>query len=185
MLRVNEYVNTVQNDTNNGWDDGATNDDSGAKQSAPSLWDDVKNIVGRIWEQDVYGGIIKPFAEGAEQAFGQIAAANNQQANAITQSIEDLGGDSDTRAQDMQQIEDASDYRNSAGQEVLNGPAMLVPQIAAPVFIGDAINTAIDKGSVGAGVRAATYGPLSDFASQENLGDRFIEQPITTTNPSC
>ena len=24
MLRVNEYVNAVQNDTNNGWDDGAT-----------------------------------------------------------------------------------------------------------------------------------------------------------------
>ena len=22
MLRVNEYVNAVQNDTNNGWDDG-------------------------------------------------------------------------------------------------------------------------------------------------------------------
>lgn len=181
MLRVNEYVNTVQNDTNNGWDDGATNDDSGAEQSAPSLWDDVKNTVGRIWEQDVYGGIIKPFAEGAEQAFGQIAAANNQQANAITQSVEDLGGDSDTQAQDMQQIEDASNYRYAAGKEALNGPAMLVPQIAAPVFVGDAINTAIDEGSVGAGVRAVTYGPLTDFASQENLGDRFIEQPITTT----
>ena len=182
MLRVNEYVNAVQNDTNNGWDDGATSDNGGGKQSpSSSLWDDVKNTVGRIWEQDVYGGIIKPFAEGAESAFGQIAAANNQQANAITKSVEDLGGDSDTQAQDMQQIEDASNYRYAAGKEALNGPAMLVPQIAAPVFVGDAINTAIDEGSVGAGFRAATYGPLADFASQENLGDRFIEQPITTT----
>ena len=122
MLRVNVYVNAVQNDTNNGWDDGATNDDSRADRSAPSLWDDVKNTVGRIWEQDVYGGIIKPFTEGAESALGQIAAANNQQANAITQSVEDLGGDSDTQAQDMQQIEDASNYRYAAGKEALNGP---------------------------------------------------------------
>lgn len=197
MLRVDEYVNTVQNDKNNGWDDGATNDsgsdDGGAEQSAPSsVWDqikagdvrglanDVENVVGRLMNQDIYSGIIKPFAEGAEGAFNQIAAANNQQTNAITQSIEDFGADPDTQSQDMQQIEDASNYRNAAGKEVLNGPAMLVPQIAAPVFVGDAVNTAMDNG-IGAGVRSATYGPLADFLSQENLGDRFIEQPITTT----
>ena len=63
MLRVNEDVNTVQNDTSNGWDDGAT-DDGGSSQPEPSILDGLKDKIAGI-----INGIGQYYQSNAQEQF--------------------------------------------------------------------------------------------------------------------
>ena len=62
MLRVNEYVNTVQNDTSNGWDDGATDDGSSSQPepgSYASTWDMlIAGDIDGLYEKASYNPIL-------------------------------------------------------------------------------------------------------------------------------
>ena len=200
MLRVNEYVNTVQNDTSNGWDDGATDDGSSSQPepgSYASTWDmlvagDIDGLYEKasdnpisrsdLWKNDIKPGIVEPFITGASQAVNEWSRAQQQETDAFKEMIDNIatGADWDAVNSSINNYNDASQYVTDAGKLVMKGPLSLIPSIGVGTFVGDAINKGIEDENPFAAIRAATYGPAVDYASQDNLMDKIIERPVTT-----
>jgi hypothetical protein len=200
MLRVNEYVNTVQNDTSNGWDDGATDDGSSSQPepgSYASTWDmliagDIDGLYEKasdnpisrsdLWKNDIKPGIVDPFITGASQAVNEWSRAQQQETDAFEDMIDNIatGADQDAVNSSINNYNDASQYVTDAGELVMKGPLSLIPSVGVGTFVGDAINKGIEDENPFAAIRAATYGPAVDYASQDNLMDKIIERPVTT-----
>ena len=200
MLRVNEYVNTVQNDTSNGWDDGATDDGSSSQPepgSYASTWDmliagDIDGLYEKasdnpisrsdLWKNDIKPGIVEPFITGASQAVNEWSRAQQQETDAFEEMIDNIatGADQDAVNSSINNYNDASQYVTDAGKLVMKGPLTLIPSVGVGTFVGDAINKGIEEENPIAAIRAATYGPAVDYASQDNLMDKIIERPVTT-----
>ena len=127
MLRVNEYVNAVQNDTNNGWDDGATSDNGGGKQSpSSSLWDDVKSVVSNIFSSigEHYNNNAKQTWENMKDENGNVTADTVSQYDGSGDSS-NAYGNSDYESSDnpfVQALNNPSyDERNTEGNGTFGG----------------------------------------------------------------
>ena len=91
--------------------------------------------------------------------------------------------------QTAEQQDLADTYQRSVDnftQETVQFPAMtvaaiLAPEVAAPAMTGYmAYEGYQETGTAAGAARAATYGPLADWASQPDLEDKLAKRPVTT-----
>lgn len=135
-----------------------------------------------LWKNDIKPGIVEPFITGASQAVNEWSRAQQQETDAFKEMIDNIatGADRDAVNSSINNYNDASQYVTDAGKLVMKGPLSLIPTIGVGTFVGDAVNKGIEEGSPIAAIRAATYGPATDYISQDNLLNKIIERPVTT-----
>ncbi|MGL5271355.1 MAG: hypothetical protein ACRC7I_12710, partial [Selenomonadaceae bacterium] len=163
------------------------------QKPAPSTWENIKN--------DIKTNIIDPYLNGAQQAWDESLRAENQRVQHIQETYDSLGDNGMSEGEKAQYTiqnnpytADDQAYEKSAGKQLWKGTvqpvimgASMVPgpqqAVLAPAagadWLGDVAEKAHSDG-IGAAVRDNTYGPIVDWASQDDLGKNIIERPVST-----
>jgi hypothetical protein len=133
---------------------------------------------------------VSNYIEGAKQGFDELARAQTQNNDTqMQQTINQLsGGNYDKNATDQSQAYENKALTNFGSETALPALAFTgvgtVPAVGAMIAKGAADTYQNTEGTplekAGNAVRAVTYGPAVDFATNPDLGQQFHDRPIST-----
>ena len=85
-------------------------------------------------------------------------------------------------ALELSQKAQSTFFNETLAIPVMTISSILAPEVTAGYFLGSLYKEGKEKtGTVSGGLRAATYGGLVDWATQENLSQNLQEKPLATT----